>query len=152
MGTVMVEDAEDIGGRPKTEDDSVFLDVVKSENVVETSEVMDAIEDRTGWELSRMTAIRRLNNLVEEGEIVRKKGNTTEWMTWTAFEMVVSDETFMRALRSKFEKAATAQQISDETGVNEQAVVKRLQKLENDGKLEAERADSDDAETLWIVP
>lgn len=148
----MPEDVEEeaSGGRPKTEEDDVFLAALESEGVASTTDVMDYVAEETDWDVSRMQAIRRLKELTKEGEVVRKEGGRgDDWMLKTTFEAIVSDDKFTGAIRAK-EGAATTAQVIEKTGFNEGAVLERLHDLEDKDVVKSERVNGN-APTLWVL-
>jgi len=152
MGTIMANgDTDGEGGRPKTEKDEAFIKAVRSEGVAETTDVIRNVESDTGWLMARMTAIRRLDDLAERQELVRRQRSTSsEWMLPETFEVAVPDELFTRQMKVRFQGAATTEQMADSTGISEWAVLERMQKREEKGEVKAERA-SEDAPTLWVL-
>jgi predicted ArsR family transcriptional regulator len=143
-----VEEAQNGGGRPEKESDEVFLEIIKERGVCSTSTVREAVEERTGWDISQMQTRRRLNNLAEKGEVVKKEeGRSYDWMLPETFDAIAPDEIFLDSFDGEMK---TVEEISEDVVYNETAVLRRLQQLEREGKVTS-RKPSGDAETLWVV-
>jgi Fic family protein len=145
-----IEDAQEGGGRPKTVDDDVFVDAVRESGISNTSAVRERVAEKTDWDLSQMTALRRLNELAERGEVVKKlEGRSAEWMLPETFETVVPDEIFLEAIDS-LGGIQTVEEIAEKVGYNETAVLNSLQRLEREGRVTSRNANGN-GDTLWIV-
>jgi DNA-binding Lrp family transcriptional regulator len=139
---------EDAPGNKKVRDE-VFLDIVRENKTVSTSEAHEHILQRTDWDADRTAVYRRLTDLAEQGEIVRyRPGNDIEWLSEESFEFNVSDEKFIRAIESE-DGAADLEQIADQLGCSEWAVLERLQDLVNEDKIVSKRIGDDT--TIWLT-
>lgn len=146
----MTEDTKREGGRPKTVEDDVFTEAVKELGVTSTSQVRERVSDKTGWNLDKSTALRRLNSLADSGVIAKRvDGRKAEWMLYETFENVVPDNQFIEAIE-ELDQLASTSEISEETGYNETTVLKRLQEMERRGKV-ASRNQDGDGEVIWTL-
>jgi predicted Rossmann fold nucleotide-binding protein DprA/Smf involved in DNA uptake len=146
----MTEDDVDVGGRPQSEPDDVFVDAVASLGMAETSEVREEVRRQTDWDVSHAQTGRRLNDIAASGDLVKKnkgRGKANEWMLPDTFEKLVPNERFLSAMGDEM---MTISEISDETGFNEGAVLRRLQKLENEGRVISKRPEGAGT-AVWVV-
>jgi len=146
----MAEDDVGVGGRPQKAPDGAFIQAVMNLGTAETGEVADEIKRITGWKPSRSQVSRRLDDLTAEGNIVKKnkgRGKSNTWMVEHVFDTVVPDERFLSVMGDGMK---TVEEISDETGINESAVVRRLQDLEEEGRVESKRPDGSGS-AVWMV-
>lgn len=146
----MAEDGVDVGGRPEKAPDEEFISAVKSIGTAETSEVQEEIERRTGWDVSRSQVGRRLDDLVAEGKLVKKnkgRGKSNTWMLPETFEAIVPDDRFISVMGDGM---MTAEEVSDEIGLDEGAVLRRLQKLEDERRVESKRPRGSGS-AVWMV-
>ena len=146
----MTEEAESSGGRPHKAEPEVYKEVVEDKGVCSTSDVHDEVQNRADTSFDISTARRRLNDLADKGEIVRRgSGGGHTWMSYDAFDAVVKDDEFIEAIR-KLGGLETTEDIVEETGFDEHAVLARLQKLEDEGVLKS-RNQGGGGSTLWAV-
>jgi len=144
------DDAHDVGGRPKTVNDDVFVNAVQELGISSTSAVRDRVAEKTDWDLSQMTALRRLDELAEHGKVVKKlEGKSANWMLPETFETSVPDDIFPEAIDS-LDGIQTTEEIAKKVGYNKTAVLDRLRKLEHEGHVTSKTADADE-EIIWIV-
>jgi hypothetical protein len=143
-------EAENGGGRPKTEEDDVFIEAVGELGTPSTREVRDYVEKETDWGLSKTTALRRLDDLAAEGKVVKHlSGRGAEWMTPEVFDTLHGDSRFIDAIE-ELGGLQTTKEISEKTGFDETATLDRLQSLEREGKVTSRNKDGD-GDTLWTV-
>jgi len=146
----MAEESKESGGRPTKADPEIFREFVEEKGMCTTSEAHDAVENRAGVSIDSSTARRRLDALADKGEIIKRKtGASATWMSRSAFEAVVDDDTFVKAI-DQLGGLQTTEEIADETGFDEAATVERLQNLQDKGIVKSRNAGGDGA-TLWTV-
>jgi predicted Rossmann fold nucleotide-binding protein DprA/Smf involved in DNA uptake len=148
----MVKDeAEGAGGRPPEVPDEVLLETVKDlPGTPETEEVRSEVEKKTGWGGSRAQVGRRLDKIAAKGEVVKKDtgpGKANSWMMPEKFKREYPDDVFVDAIRNAEQQPPTTEEVAEEAGFNKTAVLKRLQKLEREGRVSSRKQDS----TLWVV-
>ena len=150
MRAIVTEEAESSGGRPHKAEPEVYEEVVEDKGVCSTADVHEEVQNRANTTFDISTARRRLNDLADEGKIVRRgTGGGHTWMSYNAFDAVVKDDEFIGAIRS-LGGLETTDDIVEKTGFDKHAVLKRLQKLENEGAVKSRNAGGDGA-TLWAV-
>jgi hypothetical protein len=146
----MTDDDVDVGGRPQSEPDEVFIEAVESLGMAETSEVREEVKRQTDWGVSHAQTGRRLNDIAARGDLVKKnkgRGKANEWMLPETFENLVPDKRFLSVMGDEM---MTVSEISDKTKFNEGAVLRRLQKMENKGKVASKRPEGSGT-GVWMV-
>lgn len=144
----MAEDTNTSGGRPTKIPPGAFADAVGELGSGTTSEVKDIAEENTNKTVDDSTARRRLNQLANSGEIVkRQSGSSNQWLSYEAFNAVVSDAKFLREIDNQI---LTTEEVAERVGVDRNAACKRLQKLAEDGEVSS-RNEGGDGATLWAT-
>lgn len=150
MKGIMTEDSEARGGRPTKADPEIFREVVEENGMCTTSEAHETVENRAEVSIDSSTARRRLQDLADKGEIIKRKtGASTTWMSRDAFEAVVDDNIFVKAIE-QLGGLQTTEEVAEETGFDETATIERLQSLQDKGIVKSRNAGGDGA-TLWTV-
>jgi len=148
LGETMAEDTDTSGGRPTKIPPEVFADAVEELGSGTTSEVKDIAEGNTNKTVDDSTARRRLNKLANSGEIVkRQSGSSNQWLSYEAFDAVVSDAKFLREIDDEI---LTTEEVAEGVGIDRNAACKRLQELADDGEVSS-RNEGGGGATLWAT-
>jgi len=150
MKRLMTEDTESQGGRPTKADPELYIEIVEEKGMCTTSEVHETVENRAGVNIDSSTARRRLQDLANECEIVKRKtGSSITWMSDDVFETIIDDSTFLDAIQRRGE-LQTTEEVADETGFEVDVTLRRLQKLEDEKEVSS-RNEGKDGSTIWTV-
>jgi len=127
-----------------------ILEIIRLNGTISTNRVRDEVEERHGWDAHQTTILRRLDSLAHSGRVVKKKEkNEAIWMLPETFEDSVTDQRFINVL-DKLGGLAKTDEIAEEIPCNEEAALRRLQRLESEGVVQS-AGQGEEGPTYWSI-